>query len=97
MQQFLKEENRVYGSEQESAEVKGFVSHKIFKTLLLIGISCSATGFFVDMFIQSVPRIVTIMTASLCVYLLFLLSFIQRIDLHNNMRLAFLGVMIGGV
>ena len=93
MQQFLKEENSMYGSKVEATEVKGFVSPRIFKTLLIIGIFCSITGFFVDIFIESMPRIVTIMTVFLCVYLSLLLSLIHRMDLHSNMRLAFLGVM----
>ena len=93
MQQFFKEENSIYCSEGEAIEVKGFVSPKIFKTLLVIGIFCSVTGFLVDIFIESMPRIVTIMTVFLCVYLSLLLSLIHRMDLHNNMRLAFLGVI----
>jgi len=83
----------MYDSELENTEAQGFVSNKIFKTLLLIGLFCSAAGFLMDISIQSMPRVVTIMTVLLFVYLSLLLSLTRRIGLHTNMRLAFIGIV----
>jgi len=94
MQQFFKDESSIAVSKVEASVVNGFVSQEIFKKLLIIGVCCSVTGFLVDIYIASIPRLVTMMTVFLCVYLSLLLSLIHRIDLHNNMRLAFLGVIV---
>ena len=93
MQQLFKEETSIPAPELEASVVKGFVSPRIFRILLIIGISCSATGFFVDIFMESIPRMVIIMTVSLGLYLSLLLALIPRLDLLHNMRLAVLGVM----
>ncbi|MDQ6995920.1 MAG: ATP-binding protein [Mariprofundus sp.] len=94
MQQFFKADTDRHDDALENTATQGFVSREIFKTLLLIGLFCSATGFLMDLSIQSMPRIVTIMTALLFAYLSCLLLLSDRIGLHINMRLAFTGLLV---
>jgi len=83
--------------ELERFSTQGFVSKKIFQNLLLIGLFCSGAGFVMDMFIVSIPSLVTIMSGSLFLCFILLLLLIHRIKLHTNMRLAVIIVLIGSM
>jgi len=93
MQQFFKADTGRHTEALANTATQGFVSREIFKKLLLIGLFCSATGFLINISILSIPHIVTIMTALLFAYLSLLLLLSDRIGLHINMRLAFIGIL----